>query len=553
MWLSHGAHSVTRPSGKLALTRESKRASSALSLLDSPLAIKLLFGGSFALLPLSVGVSQGAVLGPNDVLGIVSHFPISFWFGLTLLCVLIAVLILEERQRSSVFYVAVSVDLGVYLFGFRILLEPIPFEGWTFLPFAQIGQLLASGHVNTASGILESYNSLPGFQILMGVLIHVTNLPSISLLTLMPLFWTFAFAVIAFGACRMLSLPPKLSFLCVALATSLWQYDFAGYEYPRLPATLILLLFFAVVLKSDDRTSYFISVAFFVSVVLTHQLTALAMLTGAVFIYLYQRKPSALVPYAGSLFVWYAVNSPSLFQLGLLGLQSPLGDFLFHVRNITSGGGSSSILLTRYAGIFQYGTLAVIFLTMVVSVFRRSIEQRFRNIVVLVIVWVLGTSIQAVIFGTGELVYRVFTYDVVPIAVLFGFLVIYSKPKLVIFASLLVIVLIFLSPITNFGNGGDQYFAPEANVDSFFALHTTGGSSFFYAYNAGFMYYFNPNLIYVTPLTSYDSMSQASFVIMSYLGTTFEGKPFTSWPNTTAGIHADLLFANGYSQIYHNL
>lgn len=492
-------------------------------------------------------------------LGILSLFPLSYWVGLVLLIILSAELIVGYSEFNSLFYVIVLMIIGLYLFGFEVLIQKFPFESWTFPPFVVVRQLLTSGHIQPFSEAnTMNYLNLPSYEIMNAEAISVLGIPITSLLTIMPVFWIFAFAIIAFGFSRSIGLSNRWSFLVGFLSTAGWNYSFAGYEYPRLMATLLLLMAFLIMMGNYGRRGDAILILIFLTVTLTHQLTALVLMSAIVLYFLYRRKYVRLIPFITIFSFWYVFEAGEYLSIAASELKSGPSGILSHLNNIVSGTGTFTTIIVRYTTLYVFAFFAVLVILTIASLKFNRFGNAIRQKSPIILLFLIASLADSAVYTSFEAPERMLEYNVMTLAIIFAYLMMNLPLRWKMLGLILVCSLALISPIVNYGSSPYVYFGPETALVHFYSVHQTG-NNFYYLYDEGDMYLYNASFNalnvgrwgFSVPF-NYTGMSLTPVVITSYLSTGVQGEPYISWSTTNAGILTDLVYDNGYAQVHFN-
>jgi hypothetical protein len=522
-----------------------------------------LFISTWALLLVSIVISNNTIFSPEELtngLGIVSTFPITYWIGFVCLAILIAFLLLGPEEHY-VTYLLTLVATGGYLFGFVVVIQRVPFESWTFPPFFFVNDLLALGHLSQSSNPTLFYSLLPVYNLFNASLLLLTGLPEISLLTIMPIIWILAFPTITFGGCRMLNLRNKLSFCVVIIATGASNFSYAGYEYPRLIGTLMLLLFFGLLLSDKTGTPFWIMNALLmIAMTLTHPFIIAAALGSIFLIFLFRRKFFQIVLSFALFLGFYIFFAYSYINAGLSALLSGQIGLEQHLQNLALQNGSSSFgtIMVRYMTFFVFLAFGLITIWAIFKVLSPRSSQPTKKQLIPIILVIFGVGAQLAFNTSIESEGRVLELVIYPLSIAFVYFI-STRVSWKVITILLVFSLLFSSPIINFANNTYYYFGPESAMTGFYSVHQTG-KQFYYLFDEGDMYFYNDSFNalnvgrwgFESPY-NYTGMSLSPFVIMSYLSTTMFGSPYVNWPNTSAGLGSDKIYDNGYSQVYANM
>jgi hypothetical protein len=138
------------------------------------------------------------------------------------------------------------------------------------------------------------------------------------------------------------------------------------------------------------------------------------------------------------------------------------------------------------------------------------------------------------------------------------------------FTIALMCLFVALNPLANYSGEASwpQVLTTELKGTQFFALKVKPEERYFYGVGGTLVLYHNPNLTVafspvVPPLAQGPGKADISvlndlhYVIISRQGSdspifAWGEDPYAAWPQTEAGKRADLIYNNGYFQIYEN-
>ena len=500
-------------------------------------------------------------------LGLASYFSACYWVGLALLVITSIFAFLDRELKKDAISIIILIALGLFLFGIKVFVRPNPSNPDIYYPNPWVYNLLATGHLDVAENLqMSSSYSWPAILLISASLLKITGLSLISLMKYAPLFFTLCFVFITYGIGKRFKLEPDRCFLISFLAIASLSFIFFGTFYARLPAAILFLLLFMLLLVPRRTVAESVAVILmFAALVLTHGLTAMAVLPGIVLLSIYRKDYRFVALFIVIFGIWYMFQATTAFKAGILAFASPLSDvFRIAQLEVYHVSPSTTRLVSLYSWLIQLASFAVLMVGSAILLLRRRITGERREQVIALFCWAIGVALL-LFFGQPQVVFRTYVYLLVP-AVCIAALS-FSSRKLLI---LVMCLLVALSPIINNVDEAEwgQVLTSELQGTKFFALEVKPQDSYFYDYGYQLILYNDPNLATVPVVSSaavalakgilvVSDLNELHYVIISKQGTDSEiysrgEDPYAVWPQTEVGKMADLIYNNGYFQIYVN-
>lgn len=500
-------------------------------------------------------------------LGLASYLAPSYWIGLALLVVTSTFAFLDRRLKKDAIFITILVALGLFLLGITVFVYENAVDPTAYAPNAWVYNLLATGHLDIADPFgLATYYTWPAMHFISASLIEVTGLDLIPFMKYSPLLWSLYLPFITYGIGKRLELEPNRCFLMSFLTISPWLVTFAGYYYARLPATVMFLLIFMLLLNPRRTSAEAVAVILmFTALVITHGLTSLSVIPGLTLVAIYRRDYGFLALFTVILGAWVMYEASPALEAGIQGFTTLLRN-IFEAAWMGGyqGTASTARFVTRYSEVSYIALYAALMIGSIILLVRRRIAGARRREVITLFCWAIGVALL-VFWGHGELLFRTYLYSLVPAACIIALS--YSGRKLLI---PLMWIFVTLSPLANYGAQADwgQVLTTELKGTEFFALEVKPRESYFYGYGEQLIIYNDTNLVtgplYGFPVVSVSpdevdlsALDRSRYVLMSKLATERQmflwlETPYDAWPQTEVGRMADLIYNNGYFQIYVN-
>jgi hypothetical protein len=341
---------------------------------------------------------------------------------------------------------------------------------------------------------------------------------------------------------------------------------FAGFYYPRLPATIFfLLLFMLLVSPRKSAAETVLVILMFGVLVLTHGLTSVAVLPGLVLLAIYRRETRFVLLFIVIFGAWYVYQATTAMEAGIEAFLAPLRNVI-EIAQIERYQEASAVgrYFARYSQLGYVALYGLFMLGSIVLLLRHKITGERRKQVMAILAWIIGVGL-VVFWGHGQAASRVYIYCLVPMVSIVA-LLFYRRRLLVPLMCLFVVLSLFANYTTLAGFG--QVTTSGLKGAQFFALEVEPQERYFAHFNAKLTLYYDPTLIGVPITPSKDFITKLEdgdvsplddyrYVVFSKMASDevrFEWgeDPYLAWPQTEGGRRADLIYDNGDFQIYEN-
>ncbi len=501
-------------------------------------------------------------------LGLASYLAPGYWIGLALLVATSIFAFLDRELKKDAIFITILIALGLFLLGIRVFVEANAVDSTAYYPTSEVYNLLAAGHLDiTNPSSIATYYSWPAIHFISASLLEVTGAYLLPIMKYTPLFWILCFVFITYGIGKRFKLEPERCFLLSFLAISSWLIAFAGFYYARFPAMMLFMLLFMLLIVPRRTIADRVAVTLmFAALVLTHGLTAMAVLPAVILLSFYRRDYSFVALFIVIFGAWYMYEATTALEAGIQAFTTPLRNIL----ELTQAeryqvSASTARLASRYSELGFAALYGVLMMGSVILLLRRRITGQRRNQVISIFRWAIGVGL-IVLWGHGEVVFRAFIYCVVPAACII--VLSFSSRKVLI---PLMCLFVALSPLSNYAGlaGWGQVLTTELKGAEFFALEVKTPGSYFYGPGNQLPFYYNPDLVMFPNYNPFwytrwpgevnlsDLDWNVHYIISSKQLTNWQTfswgeAPYDAWPKTEAGQKADLLYNNGDFQIYEN-
>jgi len=521
---------------------------------------------SLGLLFFSAWQVRPVIVAVEAPLGLASYLPTLYWVGLTLLVITSIFAFLDRDLKKDGIFIIILVALGLFLQGITVFVYENAVDPTAYAPNAWVYNLLKTGHLDIADPFgLASYYTWPAMHFISASLLEATGLDLIPIMKYAPIFWILCFVFITYGIGKRFKLEPNRCFLISFLAISSWLISYAGFYYARFPATILFLLLFMLLLVPRTTVGESVTaILMFAALLLTHGLTAMAIIPGLILVSIYRRNYRFVALFFVMFVAWY-IYQTTAFEAGIQAFTIPLRNIFEAVRmGGYQGAASIARFVTRYSELSYFALFVALMIGSIILLLRQRIAGERRVQVIALFCWAVGVAFL-VFWGHGEVVLRTYLYSIGPAACIVA-LSFYSR-KLLIPVMCFVVA---LSPLVNYGSQADwgQVLTTELKGTKFFALEVKPQESYFYGYGEQLVVYNDTNLVTV-PLHGFpvvavspdevdlSVLDKSHYILISKLTTEREmflwkEAPYDAWPQTEVGRMADLIYNNSYFQIYVN-
>lgn len=522
-------------------------------------SLSLLFYSAWQVRPVIVEVEAP--------LGLASYFAPGYWVGLALLVITSIFAFLDRELKKDAIFIVILVALGLFLQGITVFVYENAVDPTAYYPNAWVYNLLATHHLDVAEPLrMISYYTWPAMHFISASLLEVTGLDLIPIMKYAPLLWVLCLVLITYGIGKRFKLEPNRCFLVSFLAISSWLISYAGFYYTRFPAMLLFLLLFMLLLTPRRTVAESLVVMLmFAALVLTHGLTAIVVLPAVILLSFYRRDYRFVALFIVIFGAWHIYEASLALEAGIQAFAIPLRSiFEAALMGGYQGAASTARYATRYSQLSYLALYVVLMIGSVILLLRGRITGQRREQVIALFCWSIGVAL-IVFWGHGEAVLRTYIYLLVPAVCIIALS--FSSRKLLI---PLMCLFVALSPLANYGaqaNWG-QVLTTELKGTKFFALEVKPQESYFYGYGEQLILYNDTNLVTVplySPLWLFrppgevdvSTLNELHYVIISKQGTDLQmflwwEAAYDAWPRTEVGRMADLIYNNGYFQIYVN-
>ena len=517
---------------------------------------------SLILLFVSIWQVKPIIVEPNDFFGLASHLPAYYWIGLVLLLFCSIFAFLDRSLKGDYLFIFILLTLGLFLYGIAVFGTENSRSEVTYYPIAEVKNLLTMHHFDlTAPYSLNAYRSWPGIHFLSASILLVSGL-ELDFVKYMPLFWMVCFILLTYCLGKRLGWPASRCFLFSFLSLSSYLAMQANFTPQGIAFILYLLCFVLIVSHRRGTAESIIITLTFIALVLFHALTMLAVLLPLIVLSIYKREIILAIIFSVIFLAWYIYQASGVFESGItLWWANPFGDF-FRMADVARyvapkplPGLVSRYMQLSYLALYGLGILGAFAL----NIFR---DKDTRNKIIPVFCWLAGIALLALVPYGGTLEVRLYLFGVVPAA---AFLVLSYSNRILLIG--LMVIFLALNIPTRYG--GDvvwgQVLSTELAGAKFVALETPPGTTYFYDFSNQFMAYYDPDRIMVYDLGGFSSGSDTDISKLDDFDLAIISKqtrdrklwmigsePYDDWLQTEAGKKANLIYNNGYYQIYVN-
>lgn len=502
----------------------------------------------------------------SDLFGLASHFTVPYWIGwaLILLCSIFA--FLDRELKNDAVFIIILLILGLHLFGIAALIQENVRNPAVYCNLANTRTLLATGHVDIAGeDALSLYATWPVAQLTYASILTVTGIGLEELIGLAPFFWFIAFALLTYAIGRRFELPQNKCFLLSFLAlSSYWWYQ-SDATQQGIGILLYLILFMLIVKPEPHNTvaEVILAILCFTTLILTHGLTSLALVTALVVLSIYRKFKGKAVPFVllFSTFwlAWYMYRAYQAFELGIKHWWAAPWDYIIkmgvHVEGIYMQTYTDApIMIQKYSSIaylFLYGiSIAVVIYLLI----RSKIEQENRKWVLALLMWTIGLGLSGFMYLSPEMHIRLFIVGLVPVICII--LKVFSARKLFVTLMLLCILLFLPARYGLEGYYGQVRSTELAGVQFFTYNSGPVEPWFFYREgDVGVLNFYEPEVV-TWPhrgglsASNPDQLEEASYVLSGWQGG--ERAIVDTWVQTGDAEDAALVYNSGNFKIYKN-
>lgn len=443
----------------------------------------LLISISVIIFAQSIWQMKWVYINEMDFLGLTSQLTSAYWLGLILITACSILIYLDNNLERDWILIYVLFIIGLYLFGVSILSEENARMPWSYYPYGEVKNLLEVGHMDTISEYPAiSYRYWPLFHILSTFILTITDINLNHLPIYMPLFWVVTFIFISFSIGKRLKLNSNQSFLLVFLGLCSFWISQYYYSPQSLAILFYLLIFMLITAKSATMRTEFLMLMIFSSMVLTHILTPVAAMLGAIIILIRKRQGLFFLGIIVIFLYWYIYLAPTIFELGIIKLLEQLdkqGSFSLFSTNKFSPLTLEKLLINYFR--LSYLAIIAVFTSITIVLNRKNILNNY------CFFWLIGLCGLIPLRYGPEGFERLYIFCLIPaLCIIVKFL---NNKKILI---LLMVLLISLHIPAHYGD--ESYMlsrTSELKGADFAGQKVISDLSYFYQMYS-YIHYFNP-------------------------------------------------------------
>lgn len=520
----------------------------------------------------SIWLIRPVIVELNDFLGLTSHLPITYWFGLGLITLCSILVYLDKELNNKLVYLYILIILGLILFGVGVFSYATVKNPASYYPAGEVKNVLLTNHIDTLSDVpLVSYRSWPAFHLLSATILYVTNIDFICLIKYMPLFWLLLFILIIFSIGKKINISLNQSFLLSFLSlSSFWVSQL--YYSPQAFAFLLYLIMFSLSITSIannkvNRTEIFLFLLFFTVIVISHLLTTITVLLSIIFFFNYrlfkEKKNRLMLILFLIIFIsWYIYLSTQVLKIGIPEfIKQVITIESYSIAQMKVNPTSQTEFFSKQ---FQF-TYVLIYIALLATSFFLYFSK-IENIKTIylkrIYFWLAGVAFISIIAYGKETYERMYMFSLIPLVciIIMSFVNIKSGNKLLI--SLMVIFMILFIPAQSGNDSISTSSQTELKGAEFFSLRIKPLDHYFDSYSYKFdkfLFYFNPDIIQIRHITFYKTHDNSLIDDLKYVLNSrdtninyvfsFNFNPLQEWLDNNEK-EVNLLYDNGYFDIY---
>ena len=553
-----------------------KPLSEYLTLDSRPKIYLILVFVSLILLFYSVWQVKPVIVSPYDPLGLASHLPPYYWIGLALIVATSIFAFLDRELRKDAIFIIILIAVGLFLTGISVFVYESIREPTVYYPFSEVYNLLAARHIDIANPVhIGTYYSWPAYHFISASIVEITQ-AGFGFVRYGPLFWMLCFVLITYSTGKRLELAPNHCFLLSFLVLSSWVAGYAGAYNPRTLGMLFYLFVFMLLLTPRRTVAETgVSVLLFSALVLSHGLHSLVVLPPLILLSIYRKEPRFVILFIVILSAWTIYQAPSGIMIGIRMLTDPFKAFLELPQLAYPAASVMSRTVLRYSMLSYLAIYAALVTASAILLLKRRIMGQRRKQVISLFCWSIGVAlVLALSYGT-EGPYRIYILCLLPAT---GIIVLSFAGRRVITALMVTVMCLFAALNLPANHCGDihwgQVLTSELKGVEFLAVkiepkpswvprsyyNAPGGDQLIIHKDTSQLLVSNmddsrlpkgPGGVDTTPL------SGINYVVISKQGNDVQlykwrNSSSAAWPETEDGQRANLLYNNGYFQIYEN-
>lgn len=520
---------------------------------------------SLFLLFYSVWQVKPIIVEVEDSFGLASHLTPCYWIGLALILLTCIFAFLDRELKKDVLFIFILIALGLFLSGVTVFAYENSRDPSTYDLFSGATKLLAAHHLDISNPPgLGSYYSWPAYYFTTASISSMTGI-GFSFVRYGPLFWTLCFVFITYAIGKRFELAPNRCFLLSLLGLSSYGAYF-NYHPRGLGIILFLLLFMLLLTPRRTVAETMTTMLVFSALMLTHSFTSLVVLPALILLAIYRKESRFVAPFIVIFGAWYMYQTFLALEVGVSQwLAHPFFNILQMGRMETYQVPSAAArAVSRYSQLSYLTLYALLMIASVILLLMRKTAGEPKRQVISLFCWMIGITLLLSSQIT-EAALRTYMFCLVPMTCII--LLSFSSRRLIV-ALMCLCIALHMPAYHGVEASWGQVLTSELKGTEFFALEVKPRDSYYYSYTAHLVIYHNPDLVTI-PNSHYGSLASSPgeadlsaldrlhYVIFSRQATSsivfnWGEDPYKDWLQTEAGRKADLVYNNGYFQIYVN-
>lgn len=469
-------------------------ASSQIQKIQQPRFYLILASISLILFFYSMGQIKPVVVELDDFLGLASCLTLVYWLGLALIVACSILAYLDKQLKNTAVFIFVLLVLGLFLFGITQFAAANPSDSSSYYPAGEVKTLLATHHIDITSPYpLMAYRSWPGFHFLSASILSVTGIEFTPMAKYMPLFFTILFILVTFSIGRRLRLSLNQSFLLSFLALSS-GWVVSTYHGPfSLGLAAFFLLFLFAVQPSNTSAWKVCSLLTFALLVVTHGLTAVAMLFALMVLAVYNRKPGYWLLCSAIFFSWYLYLAPWVFEIGVGRFWAEFTSLdLAYLTGYRHGPEISQMVeINRLMRLSYLAIHAIMMIISIALLLMGRVKKENRRLIGLCFSWIIGVALLLPVGYGYEMSMRLYQFGLIPVIAI----IILSLSNRKIFITLMILFVMLFVPVRYGTEYVGQTLDSELSGAAFFAQRVNPQSPYMYGPGGYYIPFYNPSLI----------------------------------------------------------
>jgi hypothetical protein len=523
---------------------------------------------SLVLLFISIWQVKPVIVAPEAPLGLVSYLTPVYWIGLALIVAASILAFLDRGLKKDAIFILILLALGLFLFGIRVFLYECAQDSDSYYPTSIVYKLLAEHHLDIINSFdRTTYYCWPAIHFMSASLLEITKADLLELMKYTPIFWILCFVLTTYAIGKRLNLPPDRCFLLSLLALSAWWLSFSAFYYPRFIAVMLFLLILMQSLTLRRTVPEIIAlVIMYGALVISHGAVSISVLIGLVLLAVYRRNYALLMLFIVILSAWYLFQVSGVLQYGLVYVTAFLRDIfaLMQTERYDAPYALTGRLVARYSQLLSAALFGILLIWSIILLVRHKITGQRRDQVVALFTWAIGLASFS-FSGMSQSVIRAFIICIVPAA---GIIAVsfYSKRILVPFMAVFISLALFINYAALAGFGqvtasslvGSKYLAVDVKPDNYFYLSYRSLALYYdptqigiWTLNPEYSGAISPRTANISLLNKFHYVVNSRYYSDSFVFAWGEN-PYAAWPKTEEGLRTDLIYNNGFLQIYEN-